>query len=309
MYIKQIAALGFLGLSAGAASALTVSAVDGNADSGASLVNSLLGSSSGLTVTSTSFTGAAVQSGTYSGFDTTGILGHEDGVALSSGHVAQVPLTNTDTSWDHFEIGASAPEDLTNGSSDDADLVAVLEADGNFQGVNDVNVLEFSFTVDDTTQNSVSANFVFGTDEFPDQSVTDIFAFFVDGVNYATFSDGSLINFDLGGPNAAFYQDNGGGAFNIEWDGITQILEVTGLLDLALDLHTIKIAIADTSDRIYDSAVYLAALSGGTTDGGGGIDDPGGDDDTPVIPIPASMPLLIGGLGALGLMRRRKSRS
>lgn len=100
---------------------------------------------------------------------------------------------------------------------------------------------------------------------------------------------------------------NTGGAFNIEWDGITQILQITGLLDMNLAEHTIKIGLADTSDTVFDSAVYLAALSGGTTDGGGGIGDP--DDDTPVIPIPASMPLLIGGLGALGLMRRRKSRS
>lgn len=279
--------------------ALTVSAVDGNADSGASLVSTLLGASSGLTVTSTGFGGAAVQSGTYSGFNTVGTGNLKDGIALSSGHVAEVPLSNTASSWDHGDIGESAPETLANGLTDDADLEALLAANGNTQGVNDVNFLEFTFTVDDPTQNSVSADFVFGTDEFPDQSVTDIFAFFVDGINYAFFPDGSLINFDLGGPSAGFYQDNTANAFNIEWDGLTKILKITGLLDMDKDEHSIKIAIADTSDTIYDSAVYIASLSAGTTSGGGGIDNPG------VVPLPAGLPLLLTALGGFALLRRR----
>lgn len=282
--------------------ALTVSAVDGNADSGASLVSTLLGASSGLTVSSTGFGGAGVQSGTYSGFNTVGLGGLKDGIALSSGHIAEVPLSNTNSSWDHFNISESAPETLTGGLSSDADLEAELVAAGvssNNQNVNDVNFLEFTFTVDDPTQNSVSADFVFGTDEFPDQAVTDIFAFFVDGINYAFFPDGSIINFDENGPSAGFYQDNTANAFNIEWDGLTKILKVTGLLDMDKDEHSIKIAIADTSDTIYDSAVYIASLSAGTTDGGGGIDNPG------VVPLPAGLPLLLTALGGFALLRRR----
>ncbi|MEM9969818.1 MAG: choice-of-anchor L domain-containing protein [Pseudomonadota bacterium] len=311
MYTKFLGAGCVLVLSLGAANALTVTAVDGNADSGASLVNTLLGSSSGLTVTSTSFTGAAVQSGTFSDFGTTGITGLGDGIAMSSGYVAEVPNSNTDSSWDNGNLSLSSPEALTGGSSVEPDLTTLLEnagADLGNQDVNDVNILEFTFTVDDPEQNSVSAEFVYGTDEFPDQGVTDIFAFFVDGVNYAEFSDGSLINFDEDGPNAAFYQDNTGGAFGIEWDGLTEILEVTGLLNEGLTEHTIKIAIADTFDTAFDSAVYLSALSGGTTDGGGGIDIP--DDDDMVmehIPLPAGLPLLLGGLGLLGLAQRRTS--
>jgi hypothetical protein len=284
------------------AQALTVNAVDGNADDGASLVSTLLGASSGLTVTGTSFGGAAVQSGTYSGFNTVGLGALGDGITLSSGHIAQVPLSNTVSSWDHFDIGQSEPQSLSNGLSDDADLVALLQSKGNFQSVNDVNFLEFSFTVDDLTKNSVSASFAFGTEEYPDQSVTDIFAFFVDGVNYAFFPDGSLINFDEDGPSAGFYQSNLAGVFDIEWDGLTKILQVTGLLNTELEEHTIKIALADTSDTIFDSAVYIASLSAGNTDGGGGIGGPA------PIPLPAGFPLLLGALGGLAFLRRRSAK-
>lgn len=290
---------------ASGAQALTVNPVDGNADSGAGLVSTLLGGSSGLTVISTGFGGAGVQSGTYSGFNTVGLGALGDGIALSSGHVAKVPLSNTNAAWDHDAIGATQPDSLPNGVSTDADLEAVLAASGATGGnlvVNDVNFLEFSFTVDDPTKNSVSASFVFGTDEFPDQKVTDIFAFFVDGVNYAFFPDNSLINFDLGGPSAGFYQSNIAKVFSIEWDGLTRVLNVTGLLDMSLSEHSIKIAIADTSDRIFDSAVYIASLSAGTTDGGGGIGGPA------PIPLPAGFPLLIAALGGLALLRRRPAK-
>lgn len=287
------------------AQALTVNAVDGNADNGASLVSSLLGASSGLSVTSSNFGGAGVQSGTYSGFSSVGLGALGDGITLSSGHVAEVPLSNTESSWDHGDIGQSEPESLTGGVSDDADLEQVLidsGASSNNQNVNDVNFLEFSFTVADKTKNSVSASFAFGTEEYPDQSVTDIFAFFVDGVNYAFFPDGSLINFDEDGPSAGFYQSNLGDVFDIEWDGLTKILQVTGLLDMNLTEHTIKIALADTSDTIFDSAVYIASLSAGTTEGGGGIDNP-----SPV-PLPAGLPLLLGALGGLAFLRRRSAK-
>lgn len=300
------ATCGFV-LAASTANALTVTAVDGNTDNGLSLVNALLGSSSGLTVTGTSFTGSGVQSGTYSGFGSVGLPGTlADGIALSSGHVAAAPLSNTSSAWDHGDAGLPVPQGLPGGSSDDADLVALLLSKGNNQQVNDVNFLEFTFTVDDPAQNSVSASFVYGTEEYPDQSVTDIFGFFVDGVNYAFFSDGSLINFDEGGPNEAFYNSNLGGGFNIEWDGLTSILKITGLLNTALTEHTIKIAIADTSDTSWDSAVYIANLSGTSTGGGGGIGNPG--DPSPV-PVPAALPLALGGLSALGLLRRRARKS
>lgn len=299
MSLYKLALAAGLGMIATSASALTVSPT-GDANT---LTNTFLGSSSGLTlVGAPTYVGANVQAGAYTGFNTVGLGNLGDGIVLSSGYAGDVPLSNTDTSWDHGTLGQPSPESLPGGSSDDADLVDILTSHGNVQAVNDVAYLEFSFTLDDPAQNAVAASFVFGTEEFPDQSVTDIFAFIVDGVNYAFFPDGSLINFDLGGASAGFYNSNLTNSYAIEWDGLTDILSITGLIDTTLSTHTLKIAIADTSDTIFDSAVYLSSLSGTTSTGGGGIDHP-----PSAVPVPASAPLILAGLAAFGFLRRRKA--
>lgn len=277
------------------------------AEDGTDLVSTLLGTSSGLTVVagSEAYVGADDQGGTYNDFGTIGLGSLADGVVLSTGYATGFPDSNTDGSFDHTDLGFGSPQGQPGGSSDDADLAAILDAAGLASEVNDVNTLSFSFTVDDPEQNSVEANFVFGTEEFPDQAVTDIFAFIVDGVNYAAFSDGSLINFDLGSPSAGFYNDNTNGDFAIEFDGLTDILKVTGLLDTSLTEHTIKVAIADTSDNIFDSAVAIANLSGTTSSGTGGITD-GNDNDVPPVPLPATALLMLGALGLLPIARSRR---
>ena len=118
---------------------------------------------------------------------------------------------------------------------------------------------------------SLSAKFIFGSDEFPDQAVTDFFMFILDGVNYAKFSDGSLVSF-VQGVNAANFLNNGNGAagpYAIEYDGLSLALGVVGLLDPTLSTHTLKIVIGDTSDAIFDSGVFVAGLTAGTSTGGG----------------------------------------
>lgn len=278
--------------------ALTVSGVS-NA-TGTSLISTLADSSISVVAGTESYTGADNQGGTYSDFGTVGVGALADGIVMSSGYADQVPLSNTDSSWDHENLGLAPPEFQPGGSSTEADTSALLTSKGLNSDVNDVNVLEFDFTVE-AGKTSVSAEFVFGTDEFPDQSVTDIFAFFVDGVNYAEFDDGSLINFQAGA-NDANYNDNTGGTFAIEWDGVTDVLKVTGLLDQNLSTHNLKIVLADTSDNVFDSAVYITGLTAGSSSGGG-------IDPTSPVPLPAGLPLLLAGLGAFGVMRRTKKAS
>ena len=55
-------------------------------------------------------------------------------------------------------------------------------------------------------------------------------------------------------------------------------LHLVGLIDENLTEHTLKIAIADTSDDIYDSGVFIGGLSAGFSSGGGGI---GGNGNVP----------------------------
>ncbi|MEN1679583.1 MAG: Ig-like domain-containing protein [Planctomycetota bacterium] len=189
------------------------------------------------------------------------------GVFLTSG-IANIPDSNTATAFDFGDVGVTAPNEGV--PSDVADLEAVLLAAGENVDVNNVNLFEFEFTVA-PGQTSVSADFVFGSDEFPDQSVTDIFAFFVDGENFARFPDGSLVSF-VTGVNAANFNANNNSEYAIEYDGVSNRLTVTGLLDPTIPaggVHTLKIAIANTEDTIFDSGVFVADVRAGTQTTGG----------------------------------------
>lgn len=301
MIMRKVTRIGGLAvaalLTATSAHALSVSTTT---DTG-TLTGALVGAGSGITVGTTTYTGAATQGGTYSGFnlsngsDTVSIGG---GVVLTSGNANGIDLpgaTNNDSSFD-----------AVLGTPGDADANAALTAAGYTGGdatTNDANVLEFSFSVGSGIT-SISADFVFGSEEFPDQNVVDIFAFIVDGVNYAKFSDGSLINFNQA-TSAGFFNDNDVGTSpqytdangdGFQYDGFTDVLKVTGLLDSNLAQHTLKIVLADTSDYSWDSGVFISNLTAGT--GGGGI--------APTVPIPAPAFLLIGALGVLGAMKRRR---
>lgn len=267
-------------------------------DPNAEIVNTLVDFSSGITLIpgSEAFVGRlgdganldTAQSGIFGGVnitDGTTSVTMGSGVILTSG-TANVPDSNTQTAWS-----------VLTDTGGDADLSQLLvDAGAPNSETNDTNFIEFGFTLDDTL-NSIALDFVFGSDEFPDQSVTDVFAVFVDDVNYAFFSDGSLVSF-VEGANASNFIDNNAGLFNIEYDGFSNVLTLIGLVDESRDSHTIKIAIADTSDQAWDSGVFLSNMRGNLTDGGGGVDpDPQ--------PVNAPMTFVMLSLGLAGLFARR----
>jgi len=239
--------------------------------------------------------GNLAQSATYTGFNlvpNVGGLGlptisQADGILLTSG-VANTPMSNT----------SSAFTGVTSTGSD-ADLSTLSGST-----TNDVNSFSFAFTVA-AGITSISLDFVFASDEFPDQGVTDVFGVFVDGTNFAFFQDGSLVSF-VAGVNADSFNDNniGTGNYDSEYDGISNSLSLVGILDPTIAVHTLKLAIADTSDSSFDSAAYITGLTGGTATGGGGIDPPTGG----VIPEPVSV-LVWGGLAAFGTLATRRRRS
>lgn len=303
---KSISVLVCIAALTTSAQATIISTLDPTADptgTADALAAATLAPSSGITIVdgSQSYVGAPGQGGTFSGLSlsnsTTTIELPNDGVVLTSGDANGILVDdNTDSSFDGFlgTPGNALLETLTTVST------------------NDANVLSFDFTVDPGIT-SVSANFVFGSDEFPDQSITDIFGVFVDGVNFAEFSDGSVINFEIGSISASFFNDNNVGSADpfvtdmgseFQYDGIVSVLTVTAILSATSLTHNIVIAIADTTDSLFDSGVFFGGLIAGTATGGGIT--PG---DSPVIPLPAGAWLMLSGLAGLYGSRRMSKTS
>jgi hypothetical protein len=269
--------------SAFSANALTVTATN----NAATLATAVQSASSGINVVSQSVVGSATQTGTYTGFNlvpssgTSQTLTIPNGIVLTSG-TAIVPTTNTVNKFDGTGTSGESLASLT-----------TLSGKSTF----DASALNLSFTVA-AGVTSVSASFIFGTDEFPTQTVTDVFGFFVDGVNYAKFPTGELISNTPGTPTNFISNPVGGGLYSIEYNGLTRALTVTGQLDGALTTHTLQIAIADTNDSIYQSGVYIGNLTAGTSTGTGGITDD--------VPEPASVAMMLAGVGVVGALARRK---
>jgi hypothetical protein len=279
-----------MGLASATASAVTVTNVPAGGATASVMADALLANNSGINIVGGSAaiqgtnTAGVRQFGTYSGFNlapSTGsgpTLAMANGVVLTSGS-ATVPNSNTTGSFS-----------TTTNSGANAQLTALAG-----RPTFDANTLGFDFTVAAGVK-SVSAQFVFASEEFPDQAVTDIFGFFIDGVNYARFADGDLISNEPGSGN---FVSNVNGAYGIEYDGLTNVLTVTGLLDELLSTHSLMFGVADTSDSVYDSAVYMNSLIAGQAGTGGLSND---------VPEPGSAFLFAIAMAGAAAARRKKAR-
>jgi Ca2+-binding RTX toxin-like protein len=228
----------------------------------ASLANAILAGVPGLTINagSVTYTGGDGQGSFYDG--SIAGLGIGAGVLLTSGD-GTPPLSNTSTSYGDDRGGAG-----------DADLTTVLSSVfGGGTASFDANVLSFSFTVNNPAITSISLNAIFATDEYPDfvDNFVDIAAVFVNGVNYAYFDNIPTRPLSLLGNNIDFFRSNAGSTIPLEYDGISVPLSIVA--PVTQGVNTIKIAVADTRDSAYDSALFISSLSAGTG-GGGGIVTP-----------------------------------
>ena len=211
------------------------------------LVGQIIGK--GVSYSNVSYTGAEAAAGTISGITD---LGVEEGLALSSGAVA-----GEDSSF----LGPNQDSAMSSyfGTDGDADLDAIVSP----STTNDAAVLEFDF-VPDTDQ--ISFTYVFGSDEYNeyvDSTFNDVFGFFINGQNCAVTDSGdpvtvNSINNDV---NAGLYNDNSqdaGTPYDTELDGFTDPLVCAATVVPGESNH-IKLAIADTTDGILDSAVVIGS--------------------------------------------------
>lgn len=274
-----IGCLGFAAMSSSHAALVVTPTADAM-----QLTNTIIGS--GITSSAETYTGAAGASGLFTGGLAAGI-GIESGILLTTGNASNAVGPNI-----------SASTSTSNGLPGDTDL-NTLTPDTTF----DATVLQFDFLSDG---GDLFFDFVFASEEYNEflfSGVTDAFGFFLNGVNIGLVPGTSTpINIDTvncGNPfgsadnNCALFNDNSTGAFDLEYDGFTDVFTASAT-GLSAGTQSIKLVIGDAGDADLDSAVFISARSFSD------VDDP-----VTGVPIPATLPLFV--LGLLGLRLRRKS--
>jgi uncharacterized repeat protein (TIGR02543 family) len=256
------------------ASGVTVADLNQSGVTPTTLAQSLAGG--GVTVSNATFTGANRAGGSFTGG--TGNVGPASGVVLSSGFV------QTNAGDDPCSRGVEGPNNCNEDPSapDGSDNTASLGLPGDTalnalvapNTTNDATILEFDFV---PAQGTVDFSYVFSSEEYNDfanSSFNDVFAFFVNGTNCALVpgtsdpvSVNTINNGDPGGDptphHPELYRDNvrpTPGSIDSQMDGLTTVLTCHATVNAGVTNH-IKLAIADVSDSILDSAVFIQAGS------------------------------------------------
>lgn len=221
------------------------------------LVQQMVGS--GVVILSANLTCPAGASGTYTTSGVCSTAGIPQGVVLTSGSINNVPGPNN--------TGSAG---VDNGAAGNA-LLDALTGNTTY----DACVLTFSFI---PTTNSISFNFIFGSEEYPEfvnSSVNDGFGFFLTGppsysnTNIAYIpSTTTPITIDNvnASTNSGYYNDNTGGTC-LQYDGYTDVITAQANVT-PCSTYTMTMAVADAGDGIYDSGVLIQenSFSSGTFD-------------------------------------------
>jgi hypothetical protein len=200
----------------------------------------------GITITNVKVTGSPKAIGTFTGGLADG-LSIDGGVIMSSGDISTAAGPNTSE-------GTTA----SLGTAGDAQLDSIIAP----LQTHDAVIIEFDAV---TVSNSFSIRYVFASEEYKEyvgSPYNDVFAFFVDGQNIALVPGSSqpvAVNTINHIQNSGLYHDNpaNSGFFGTSFDGFTSELTAFAVVDPGTT-HHIKLAIADASDSILDSAVFLA---------------------------------------------------
>ncbi len=199
-------------------------------------------------------------------------LGMDSGLFLTSGVYDDLSGGPLPAGQSVFNGPATNFQSFSNGGGGDMDLSALS---GN--NTLDAAILEFDFI---PLGNLITFEYVFGSEEYNDyvNSINDAFGFFINGVstplmktNLAliqnttspvtinSVNNGSSPGGTAGmGPcvNCAYYRDNWNSKINGVYDGYTTLLTASKNLIGGQTYH-IKIAIADVSDRAFDSGLFM----------------------------------------------------
>jgi hypothetical protein len=204
-------------------------------------------------------------------------LGIGAGILLTSGD-GDPPITNTESGYGL----ALTP------SETDTDLNTSVQAAFTGAGeVQDATVLEFQFSVSDASLRNIRFDLIFGSDEFPefsDSSFVDIAGVYVNGVNYALFNNKSNQPLSILDTNleAGSFRNNEDTIIPLEYDGISNLLNIIAPINAGT--NTMKIAIADTGDQIFDSGLFIGNVQAVNFSGAGlALKTTGTDGDDPFV--------------------------
>ena len=210
-------------------------------------------------------------------------IGIDSGIVLSSGSTINVGTS----------VGISNPPSATASTSfmspGDADLTNLINSNvpppNSFPTpTHDACVLSFDFV---PAGDTVKFDYVLGSDEYTTYncSINDVFGFFISGTNYPTPTNIALVpgttNTMVGistvnngtggytgspcdyntfgqGPYTQYYNTNTG--TSVVYNGYTDVFTAVASV-VPCDTYHLKLAIADASDNILDSGVFLKAGS------------------------------------------------
>lgn len=212
------------------------------------LVNNILGP--GQTVSNIKLN---CPSGSIATFTSTSNIGFEKGVLLTTGMApfANGPNNKTNAGFNNGTIG-------------DKQLDSLIGTINTFDGC----ALEFDFT---PSGNTLKVKYVFGSEEYPEyvnNQFTDGFGFFISGPgisgnkNIAVVPNTTTpisINTVNANTNSQYYINNANGT-SIQYDGFTKPLTAMQSVTPFSTYH-LKIVIADVTDGIYDSGVFIESGS------------------------------------------------
>jgi hypothetical protein len=204
-----------------------------------SLVNALVGSNPGITVSNVQYHGDLRAAGTFTGGQNS--VGMSDGVIFSTGIANQAV-------GPHTAVTPSTILGTPDGGPGDPQLDALAGAPG---ATVDASVLEFDFV---PTGNTINLSYIFGSGDYNAgiAGPGDVFGIFVNGVNTA-FVPGTTTPINVttvnGAVNSQFFVDNTLGSRNTRINGFTTVLGATLTVHAGVTNH-IKFAIADAGTSI-----------------------------------------------------------
>jgi gliding motility-associated-like protein len=227
--------------------------------------NVLLGP--GVTVSNINYNGSPAAIGYFNGAGTN--IGINEGIVMTTGTV----LNNGSGPHGPNNAAGSGVDNNVGGSGLLSNLIG---------GATTMNaaILEFDFV---PYSDTVRFRYVFGSEEYPEYAppnnsgFNDVFGFFISGPgitgnqNIAQLPGGAgvvSINNVNAITNSAYFTNNGNGnsppqngsPVFIQYDGFTKVLEAVSRVQCGKTYHLI-LAIADVTDGIYDSGIFLEANS------------------------------------------------